>query len=179
MDELEQEQIRHPGGAPSKFEGVDLSLIRKYFEAGLTEGQVAMILGVARQTIYNWKKEYEELFDIIKAAKSEADDKVEHALYERATGYTHPDVHICQFEGHVIKTEIEKHYPPDTAAAFIWLKNRRPGEWKDKKEVKVDTPNGQDKPLDDAQLATIADALDTDNGNPKSDDSGNDSQTQD
>jgi hypothetical protein len=32
-----------------------------------------------------------------------------------------------------------KHYPPDTAAAIIWLKNRQPERWRDKieQEVKV------------------------------------------
>ena len=29
----------------------------------------------------------------------------------------------------------EEHFPPDTAAAFIWLKNRQPHRWRDKKEV--------------------------------------------
>ena len=28
-----------------------------------------------------------------------------------------------------------EHFPPDTAAAFIWLKNRQPHRWRDKKEV--------------------------------------------
>jgi hypothetical protein len=30
---------------------------------------------------------------------------------------------------------VKKHVPPDVAAAFIWLKNRRPAEWKDRHEV--------------------------------------------
>lgn len=35
-------------------------------------------------------------------------------------------------------TELTKHYPPDTVAAFIWLKNRQPKLWKDKIELKED-----------------------------------------
>lgn len=29
----------------------------------------------------------------------------------------------------------EKEMPPDTSAAFLWLKNRRPKDWRDKIEV--------------------------------------------
>lgn len=53
-------------------------------------------------------------------------------------GYSHPDVHISNFQGMITVTDIVKHYPPDTGAAFIWLKNRQPHKWKDKVEVKED-----------------------------------------
>ena len=42
-------------------------------------------------------------------------------------------MHISAYEGEVIITDITKHYPPDTAAAFIWLKNRQ--GWRDKQEL--------------------------------------------
>ncbi len=30
-----------------------------------------------------------------------------------------------------------EHYPPDTAAAFIWLKNRQKQTWRDRHEIAV------------------------------------------
>lgn len=42
-------------------------------------------------------------------------------------------MHISNYQGDVTITPIVKHYPPDTAAAFIWLKNR--AGWRDKQEV--------------------------------------------
>jgi hypothetical protein len=39
----------------------------------------------------------------------------------------------------------EDEIPPDTAAAFIWLKNRRPGSWRDKHEQEITGKDG--KPL--------------------------------
>ena len=45
-----------------------------------------------------------------------------------------------------------EHYPPDTAAAFIWLKNRRKQDWRDKSEVSV-THNDEISSLTDAELA--------------------------
>ncbi|WP_295448053.1 hypothetical protein [uncultured Thiodictyon sp.] len=35
-------------------------------------------------------------------------------------------------------TEISKHYPPDTAAASLWLRNRQPALWWDKVEIEED-----------------------------------------
>ena len=52
------------------------------------------------------------------------------SLYKRATGYEHKEDDIKQYLGEIIVTETIKHYPPDTAAMNIWLKNRR-GKIKD------------------------------------------------
>jgi len=52
-------------------------------------------------------------------------------------------VHISNYQGDVTVTEVTKHYPPDTAAAFIWLKNRRPDLWRDKQEHQLSGPNGE------------------------------------
>ncbi len=68
-----------------------------------------------------------------KKGKEIADAEVAKALYRRALGYEHPDVHITNYQGEITETEIIKYYPPDTAAAFIWLKNR--SGWRDKQEV--------------------------------------------
>ena len=35
--------------------------------------------------------------------------------------------------------EVERSVPPDTAAAFIWLKNRRRGQWRDRHEIEHTT----------------------------------------
>ncbi len=67
--------------------------------------------------------------------KEAPDNRVERSLYNRAVGYSHPDVHVSNFQGQVTLTPITKHYPPDVAAAFIWLKNRRPDLWRDRQEV--------------------------------------------
>jgi hypothetical protein len=34
-----------------------------------------------------------------------------------------------------------KHRPPDTTAQIFWLKNRRPGRWRDKIEAAPETAN--------------------------------------
>lgn len=94
--------------------------------------QIADVLGITEQTFTNWKRKHPSLFASIKRGKEQADAEVAKALFHRACGYSHPDVHISNYQGEITITEITKHYPPDTAAAFIWLKNR--AGWKDKSE---------------------------------------------
>jgi transcriptional regulator with XRE-family HTH domain len=102
---------------------------------GFTDKQVAKLFGVTKQTLTNWKREYPQFFASLKRGKAVADDQVELSLFQRAVGYSHPDVHITSYLGRVTITPIIRHYPPDTAAAFIWLKNRRPDNWRDRVEL--------------------------------------------
>lgn len=124
-----------PPGQPTKF---DEEKIRQagilYAKHGYTDAQVADFFSVSRQTIFNWRERHPEFFDTIKKSKDETDDRVERALYERAIGYECPETKVFCDKGDIVTHDMVKHYPPDTAAAFIWLKNRRPEKWRDKQE---------------------------------------------
>jgi transposase-like protein len=102
-----------------------------------TDAQLAQFFGVYEQTINDWKKQFPEFNESIKKGKDIADANVAASLYERAVGYSHPEEKIFLHEGEVIRVQTTKHYPPDTAAAFIWLKNRQraSGLWVDKPQV--------------------------------------------
>lgn len=97
---------------------------------GATDKQISNFLGIAESTFNSWKKKYPVLVESIKKGKDRADAEIAHALYHRAKGYSHPEDKFFQFEGKIITVSTIKHYPPDTAAAFIWLKNRKCKEWK-------------------------------------------------
>jgi len=91
---------------------------------GLTDVELASAFGVAPQTIENWKNRFPSFREALKKGKTEADANVAVSLYRKACGYSHPDVDIRVVNGEIVKTPIVKHYPPDTGAAWIWLKNR-------------------------------------------------------
>jgi hypothetical protein len=63
-------------------------------------------------------------------------------VLNRAIGYSHPDVKIIFREGdkEPVYAPFVKHYPPETAAAIFWLKNRQPERWRERHEVKVADP---------------------------------------
>lgn len=120
-------------GRPTKYKSEYDGLAYNYCLLGATNAKLAEFFEVDVSTIDLWIASHAGFSGSIKAGRVEADAKVAQALYSRATGYSHPDNHISNFQGEVTVTPITKHYPPDTAAAFIWLKNR--SNWKDKQEL--------------------------------------------
>ena len=94
---------------------------------------IAKFYEVSKSTIDLWIKKYPKFSDAIKRGKEKADAEVAKALFHRATGYSHKEDKIFCTNGDVTIVPTIKHYPPDTAAAFIWLKNR--AGWKDKTET--------------------------------------------
>lgn len=101
---------------------------------GFTDAEIAKLYNVNRRTVTNWKTKYPDFLMSLKKGKEIADSAVERSLFERATGYTHPEVHITNYKGTIIKTEVLKHCPPDPTSMIFWLKNRKPQEWRDKQD---------------------------------------------
>lgn len=122
-------------GAPPKLVDLDLDFVERLSSSGMTMPQIAAALGVSTATVYNKTAKDKDFLDAIKRGKKVSDGRVIESLYSRAIGYSHPDVHISSYEGEITVTPIIKHYAPDTAAAFIWLKNRKSDEWKDRHDI--------------------------------------------
>jgi transcriptional regulator with XRE-family HTH domain len=107
---------------------------------GATEEEIAVAFGVSRRTITTWEQKHEKFKQAILEGRLIADAQVGQRLFQRATGYSHPEDKIFCPKGSqtiddVIVVPTTKHYPPDTTAAIFWLKNRRPGEWRDKQDI--------------------------------------------
>lgn len=133
-----EEPERRSVGRPTLFRDEYVEQAYKLCLLGATDAELADFFEVCERTINTWKEDYPEFLQSLKAGKASADAAVAESLHKRALGYSHPDVHISNFQGMITVTDIVKHYPPDTGAAFIWLKNRQPHKWKDKVEVKED-----------------------------------------
>src|SRR5262249_870039 len=76
------------GGRKPKFEPAFIRVARKACEHGLTDREVADLLGVNPSTFYRWRAQYPRFARGIRLGKQMADDRVERALYERAIGYS-------------------------------------------------------------------------------------------
>ncbi|AEJ01250.1 hypothetical protein Nit79A3_1418 [Nitrosomonas sp. Is79A3] len=133
-DESDNGSVGRPTGYREKYnkQAYRLCLL------GAIDDELAEFFEVDVSTIKRWKKNHAGFRAAIKKGKIAADSKVAERLYERAMGYSHPETHVSNYKGEITKTELIKHYPPDTAAAFILLKNRHPDKWKDKIELKED-----------------------------------------
>lgn len=107
----------------------------KLCRLGAIDRDLADFFGVTEQTVNNWKNNHPTFFESIKESKADLDAKVERSLFERATGYSHPEDKIMQNNGEPVIVPTMKHYPPDPASMIFWLKNRKPAVWRDKQEI--------------------------------------------
>ncbi|MGF3075727.1 helix-turn-helix domain-containing protein [Facklamia sp. P12955] len=101
---------------------------------GLTDRQISHNIGVSEQTLNNWKKKYPSIFESLKKGKAVVDRQVENALLKNALGYKYTEEMVTN-KGEVV--EVKKYAPPNTTAQIFWLKNRKPKEWRDKRETEV------------------------------------------
>lgn len=123
------------GGRPSKYKDEYVSQARKLTALGATDAELADFFSVTISTVSLWKVKHPEFSEALKLGKEVADKRVEEALYNRALGYSHEDTDIRVVDGAIMETPMIKHYPPDTTAAIFWLKNRKPDEWRDKRDI--------------------------------------------
>lgn len=105
---------------------------------GLTDEQIAKNMGIGLRTLYMWKKEHLQIMHALKKGKEVVDRQVENALLKRALGYKYKEVkEEYEFGELAKKTVVTKEVVPDVTAQIFWLKNRKPDEWRDKKNVDV------------------------------------------
>lgn len=131
-----------PAGRPTLYKPEYAEQVRKLCLLGATNEDIADFFGVCTATLDNWRAEHPEFLGAIKDGKIQADANVGQRLYERAMGFSHPEEKIFQADGQIIRAYTVKQYPPDTAAAIFWLKNRRPDVWREKVINEHSGPDG-------------------------------------
>jgi hypothetical protein len=137
-DTKKKSETKNKGGRPSKFKALNLKKVKQLATRGWTDREMSEFFDVSYATWNNWKGKHPKFLDSLKEWKTEADERVERALYERALGFSHDEDKIfCSKEGLVTTVATVKTYAPDTTAAIFWLKNRQPKHWKDSKNINI------------------------------------------
>ena len=120
-------------------QGDGLILVRGWCRDGLTEEQIAHNIGISVTTLNSWKRRFPSFLKAIKESKEVADRIVENALYKNATGYEYEEEEYTTYPDgsmkHIIK---KKEARPDKTAQIFWLKNRKPEQWRDQKNIQMD-----------------------------------------
>lgn len=135
MGDSELFSVRVQNGKSTKYHPDFAELAYKHCLLGATPEQVASLLRVTEQTIYNWMDRHPEFAIAMEEGRGIADMNVSLSLYKKATGFTHKAVKVFQFQGQPVVVPYTEVVPPDTDAAKFWLKNRQPQQWKEKVEV--------------------------------------------
>lgn len=128
-------QTKNKTGRPSKYQTEYAEQAYKLCLLSATDTDLADFFDISESTLNNWKLVHPEFVEALKNGKSVADANVVERLYQRAMGYSHPEDKIFNNNGVALIVPTIKHYPPDTTAAIFWLKNRQPGEWRDRQEI--------------------------------------------
>ena len=115
-----------------------LDEIQKWSKSGLTEFEMCKRLGIARSVWHDYKNKYTDIADVIKEGRAIANFTVEKSLFKRATGYQYKETKVVV--GDRDRTEITtREVAPDPASMIFWLKNRKPKDWKDKRDLDFTT----------------------------------------
>ncbi|MBN6206289.1 hypothetical protein JYK21_07480, partial [Ralstonia pickettii] len=89
-------------------------------------------LGVAYSTFKTYINKFPALSAALKKGKEIVDREVENALIKNALGYEYDEI---TYENGVEVKRITKVVKPDTTAQIFWLKNRKPADWRDKRDI--------------------------------------------
>jgi len=109
-----------PVGRPTKYDAKNHPpIIRKLAARGMTEEDMASILGVAVSTFSLWKVQHPEFSEAVAEGKAQPIREVEAALFQLAVGYDYEE------NGR----QRVKH--PDIRAIEFYLKNVAPELWRD------------------------------------------------
>lgn len=111
---------------------------------GLSNEQIAHNMGINKDTLYTWQRRFPDFSDALKKSKEVVDREVENALLKRAMGYETveeieepvEDKETGETQMRVTK-RVKKQVAPDVTAQIFWLKNRKPDEFRDKRDVEL------------------------------------------
>lgn len=111
---------------------------------GLSNDQIAHNIGITAKTLCEWQNRFSEFRNAIKKGKEVVDREVENAMLKRALGYeydevtqepvTDKDTGITEMR---VTKRVTKQIVPDVTAQIFWLKNRKPEEFRDKRDVEL------------------------------------------
>lgn len=118
----------------------ELERIPKLRRQGLTEEQVAKVLGVGISTFKEYKNKYPDLAAALKKGKCQLVEDLEDTLYKKALGkckVKSSKKFIEEVDGKkkVKIEETEQEIAPDTGALVFALKNLAPDRWKEVRDV--------------------------------------------
>lgn len=98
-------------------------------KAGALDRKIAEALGVSLTSFHRWKRKHPDFKAALKRSKAVANQEVENALFQKATGYSFDAERIVTTRDEVHRVQVVEHVPPDTRAASWFLANRDPKRW--------------------------------------------------
>jgi hypothetical protein len=127
------------GGRPSEYRPEFADIARGMARLGGTDFEISEELGVTTQTLWRWRSKYPEFCYALDEGKEAFDTRIERSLAMRAIGYSIHTERVFQYEGSIVRADIVEHIAPDVGAIKLWLSNRKPDQWREKQELRLDS----------------------------------------
>ena len=144
-----------------------LLLLKGWARNGLTDAAIAEKMQVSKTTLWTWKKKHPEILEALARTKEIVDTEVENKLYESCLGFkvtVREPIKLKTVkqkagegrieEEHVEMVEREIYIAPNVIAQKFWLANRKPNDWREKREIVADVSENAAK-----NMQTIADLI--------------------
>lgn len=128
---------RRKRGRPTEYQPGYVRIARSMCALGATDDELGEALDVEVVTIRVWARKYQDFHDAMKVGKGEFDEPIIRSLAQRAKGYKQKAVKVFMPAGAQapVYAEYWEEIPADVGAAKLWLCNRRPEDWRDRKEL--------------------------------------------
>lgn len=140
-----------------------IELIKMWKRDGMSNQEIADKLSIKRSTLYNFQNQHEELKNALFKDGDLIDAEIENKVLANAMGFDYEEEQILQRKvvhyddngkkltevTEPVVVKIHKTKLSDQSAAQWWLKNKRPGKWKDKQELDLGNTDGKPFKLED------------------------------
>jgi hypothetical protein len=126
--------VKRKVGKPTKYDAGLIPIVQNLVARGLTNYEIADTLNVDEKTLYNWKREHEEFALALQRSKEQYDEQVEATLLMKAQGFERK-VQKATASGKVVT--VTEYFPPSDSAIQFWLKNRKPEQYREQRDVNV------------------------------------------
>lgn len=157
MNEIPQPSVEHI--AKVKIAAIECRTTKQFCE----------FLDVDSVIFKHWVNTNIEFRKAYRSWRDHATEQVEQALAKKAIGFTkRTRKQILTRAGQVVELVQEEYFPPDSAAAGMWLKNRNGKEWKDTQQIDVNVQTNirawlinamEDAPVDETEIIDVTPML--------------------
>jgi len=143
-DEM-MERTNHQGRSARKLWDIfdmpgKLASVRGWVSQGASLAGIARLLGVSTNTVYKWRVMYPEFSEAVNWGRDIADGALVASAFRQAAGYTVNEQQAVRLsritrgkrEEYVEIVNVDRYVQPNAAVTIFLLKNRLPGEYKDK-----------------------------------------------
>lgn len=116
-----------------------LEKAKKALKKGLNDSELALAIGVRKSTISEWKQKHPEFANLCTLIRDRSVENVVNALYQRSMGMDTQETHTVIKKDKTGKKiqevkKVKKHLAPDVQAISLYLRNKDPENWRDRRE---------------------------------------------